>query len=105
MKFSIYQSSRQGGRKYNQDRVAYSYSKESLLMVVADGMGGHFHGEIAAQITVQLIAEMFQKQATLPSGIRCSSSIRRCMPCTRRSVIIPPRTNCWKVRAPPAWRW
>lgn len=63
MKFSIYQSSRQGGRKYNQDRVAYSYSKESLLMVVADGMGGHFHGEIAAQITVQLIAEMFQKQA------------------------------------------
>jgi PPM family protein phosphatase len=63
MKFSIYQASRQGGRKYNQDRVAYSYSKESLLMVVADGMGGHFHGEIAAQITVQLIAEMFQKQA------------------------------------------
>src|SRR5574340_539350 len=63
MKFSIYQSSRQGGRKYNQDRVAYSYSKEALLMVVADGMGGHFHGEIAAQITVQLIAEMFQKQA------------------------------------------
>jgi len=63
MKFSIYQSSRQGGRKYNQDRVAYSYSKEALLMVVADGMGGHFQGEIAAQITVQLIAEMFQKQA------------------------------------------
>lgn len=32
-------------------------------MVVADGMGGHFHGEIAAQMTVQLVAEMFQKQA------------------------------------------
>lgn len=63
MKFSIYQSSRQGGRRYNQDRVAYSYSKEALLLVVADGMGGHFHGEIAAQMTVQLIAEMFQKQA------------------------------------------
>ena len=64
MKFSIYQSSRQGGRKYNQDRVAYSYSKEALLLVVADGMGGHLHGEIAAQITVQLMAENFQKQAT-----------------------------------------
>lgn len=63
MKFSIYQSSRQGGRKYNQDRVAYSYSKESLLMVLADGMGGHLHGEIAAQITVQMLAEGFQKQA------------------------------------------
>ncbi len=64
MKFSIYQSSRQGGRKYNQDRVAYSYSKEALLMVIADGMGGHLHGEVAAQITVQMIAESFQKQAT-----------------------------------------
>lgn len=63
MKFSIYQSSRQGGRRYNQDRIAYSYSKEALLMVVADGMGGHFQGEIAAQITVQLLAERFQQQA------------------------------------------
>ncbi len=63
MKFSIFQQSRQGGRKYNQDRVAYSYSREALLMVVADGMGGHFHGEVAAQITVQMVAEMFQKHA------------------------------------------
>lgn len=63
MKFSIYQSSRQGGRRYNQDRVAYSYSKEALLLLVADGMGGHFHGEIAAQMTVQLIADMFQHHA------------------------------------------
>lgn len=63
MRFSIYQSSRQGGRKYNQDRVAYSYSKDALLMVVADGMGGHLHGEVAAQITVQMLAETFQKQA------------------------------------------
>jgi len=64
MKFSIYQSSRQGGRKYNQDRVAYSYSKDSLLMAVADGMGGHLHGELAAQITVQLLANSFQRQST-----------------------------------------
>jgi serine/threonine protein phosphatase PrpC len=64
MKFSIYQSSRQGGRKYNQDRVAYSYSKDSLMMAVADGMGGHLHGELAAQITVQLLASSFQRQST-----------------------------------------
>lgn len=63
MKFSISQSSRQGGRKYNQDRVAYSYSKEALLMVLADGMGGHFHGEVAAQISVQMVTELFQKHA------------------------------------------
>jgi PPM family protein phosphatase len=63
MKFSIFQSSRQGGRRYNQDRLAYSYSRDALLMVVADGMGGHFHGEIASQIAVQFLAENFQKLA------------------------------------------
>src|SRR4030065_683709 len=62
MKFTIYQASRQGGRKNNQDRVAYSYSREALLMVVADGMGGHMHGEIAAQIGVQALTAQFQKR-------------------------------------------
>jgi len=63
MKFTIYQASRQGGRKNNQDRVAYSYSRDALMMVVADGMGGHMHGEIAAQIAVQTLTEQFQKIA------------------------------------------
>lgn len=63
MKFTIYQASRQGGRKNNQDRVAYSYSREALLMVVADGMGGHMHGELAAQIAVQTLTDRFQKLA------------------------------------------
>lgn len=63
MRFSIYQASRQGGRHYNQDRVAYSYSRDALLMVVADGMGGHSHGELAAQISVQTMAETFQRNA------------------------------------------
>lgn len=64
MKFSIYQESRQGARKANQDRVAYCYSKDSLCMIIADGMGGHLHGEVAAQIATQFIAEAFQRQAT-----------------------------------------
>src|SRR4029450_6910148 len=63
MKFSIYQESRQGPRKSNQDRVAYCYSRDSLCMVIADGMGGHLHGEVAAQIATQFIAEAFQREA------------------------------------------
>jgi serine/threonine protein phosphatase PrpC len=63
MKFSIYQESRQGPRKANQDRVAYCYSRDALCMIVADGMGGHLHGEVAAQIATQFIAEAFQRQA------------------------------------------
>jgi serine/threonine protein phosphatase PrpC len=64
MKFTIYQESRPGARPNNQDRVAYSYTRDALLMVIADGMGGHLHGEIAAQIAVQYITESFQRNAT-----------------------------------------
>lgn len=39
MKFTIYQESRIGKRASNQDRIAYCYSRDALLMVVADGMG------------------------------------------------------------------
>jgi serine/threonine protein phosphatase PrpC len=63
MKFAIYQESRRGGRKNNQDRLGYSFGRESLLVVVADGMGGHLHGEVAAQVTVELITQMFQKHS------------------------------------------
>lgn len=63
MKFTIYQESRIGKRTSNQDRVAYCYSRDALLMVLADGMGGHLHGEVAAQIAVQYITEYFQREA------------------------------------------
>ncbi|MGH8750905.1 MAG: PP2C family protein-serine/threonine phosphatase [Burkholderiales bacterium] len=63
MKFTIYQKSRTGGRQHNEDRIAYCYTREALLLVLADGMGGHLHGEVAAQIAVQLIAESFEKTA------------------------------------------
>jgi serine/threonine protein phosphatase PrpC len=63
MKFTIYQSSRQGPREYNQDRIAYSYSKDAMLAVVADGMGGHLHGEVAAQLAVKMLTEAFQRMA------------------------------------------
>ena len=34
MKLTIHQTSRHGSRPYNQDRLAYSYSKDTLLLVV-----------------------------------------------------------------------
>jgi PPM family protein phosphatase len=63
MKFTIYQNSRQGPRQYNQDRLAYSYSKDALLLVLADGMGGHRNGEIAAQLAVKTLTDAFQRLA------------------------------------------
>ncbi|MDR0777314.1 MAG: serine/threonine-protein phosphatase [Azonexus sp.] len=63
MRFTIYQESRQGGRGNNEDRTTYCYSRDALLMVVADGMGGHHYGEIAAQIAVQTLADIFRREA------------------------------------------
>lgn len=63
MRFTIYQESRQGGRANNEDRTTYCYSRDALMMAVADGMGGHHYGEIAAQIAIQTLADTFQREA------------------------------------------
>jgi len=64
MQFSVYQQSHIGGRKLNQDRMGYLYTREALLLVLADGMGGHLRGEVAATIALQSIATRFKAQAT-----------------------------------------
>ncbi len=63
MNFSIHQASHIGNRRFNQDRVAYSYTSEALLLVLADGMGGHMHGELAAGITIDNFIEAFGQAA------------------------------------------
>lgn len=63
MKFSVFQVSRKGGRELNEDRMGYCYSRGSGIFLLADGMGGHPQGEVAAQLALQVISAMFQKQA------------------------------------------
>ncbi|MGB4060284.1 MAG: PP2C family serine/threonine-protein phosphatase [Burkholderiaceae bacterium] len=63
MKFSVFQVSRRGGRSKNEDRMGYCYTRESSLFVLADGMGGHPDGEVAAQIALQTVSAYFQKTA------------------------------------------
>lgn len=64
MRFSVYQESHIGGRRNNQDRMGYSFTRDALLLLLADGMGGHIQGEMAATIALQTIGTMFQQQAT-----------------------------------------
>ena len=63
MKFSVFQISRKGGREKNEDRMGYCYTKASGLFLLADGMGGHPEGEVAAQIAMQAISAHYQSQA------------------------------------------
>ena len=63
MKFSVFQLSRQGGRATNEDRMGYAYTRDACLFVLADGMGGHPQGEVAAQIAIQTAAVKFQNEA------------------------------------------
>ncbi|PAT38800.1 PP2C family protein-serine/threonine phosphatase [Vandammella animalimorsus] len=63
MKFSVFQTSHQGGRKKNEDRMGYCHTGDAALFVLADGMGGHPEGETAARIAIQTMAALFKKQA------------------------------------------
>ncbi len=63
MKFSVFQVSRKGGREKNEDRMGYCYTRGSGIFLLADGMGGHPDGEIAAQLALQAMSAMYQKAA------------------------------------------
>jgi len=64
MKYTLFQDSRIGKRPYQQDRLAHWHTKEALFMVVADGMGGHAHGDVAAQVTVDCLGSAFRNEAS-----------------------------------------
>jgi len=61
MNFSVHQASHISDRKYNQDRVAYAYNQDALLLVLADGMGGHLQGEVAAALAIETFVESFDQ--------------------------------------------
>jgi serine/threonine protein phosphatase PrpC len=63
MKFSVFQISRKGGREKNEDRMGYCYTKSSVLFMLTDGMGGHPQGEVAAEMALQTISALYQKEA------------------------------------------
>lgn len=64
MKFVIHQANHIGGRKYNQDRAGYAYTNEALLLLLADGMGGHLHGEVAADMAIHTFLRAFGRLGT-----------------------------------------
>jgi len=63
MKYDIGKANRLGNRDSNQDRFAIIERPQSILLVLADGMGGHEGGLLAANSFVVKFTEIFRAAA------------------------------------------
>lgn len=61
MDYSVSQQSYQGGRDYNEDRTAVFERNGTILLVVADGLGGHEGGDVASQAFIDAMGDSFTK--------------------------------------------
>lgn len=59
----VVEVSRVGGREINEDRVGHWRAPRAQLMAVADGLGGHLHGEVAAQLAIDVLGASFSAEA------------------------------------------
>ncbi len=63
MKYALAQERRRGMRASNQDYVGHDATDQALLLIVADGMGGYYGGELAAEIAVGSLLHSFGSEA------------------------------------------
>lgn len=63
MNCEIANVSRVGARPYNEDRLGYSSTGEALFLALADGLGGHANGALAAELAVTYLVDAFRRAA------------------------------------------
>ena len=63
MNYTLVQEQRKGMRDTNQDYAVHDATEKAVLLTVADGMGGYFGGELAAEIAVGSIWHSFSIEA------------------------------------------
>ena len=68
------QVTRQGNRSDNQDRASIVVTDTRILLTVADGMGGHIGGDVAAEAAVDALVRCFKR---LRGGIRDAGDFLR----------------------------
>lgn len=62
MKYQIAQNSLTGARSSNQDRAVVLESDHAVMIAVADGLGGHAGGALAAETFAKAAAQAFRAQ-------------------------------------------
>ena len=105
MRFTIFQESRKGSRKVNQDRIAYTYSRDTLLLVRRRRHGrARGRRDRRADRRAAVHRALPAGGEADPAAIRSSSCRTRCCARTRRSARTPTSSRCSRRRAPPASR-
>jgi serine/threonine protein phosphatase PrpC len=61
MRYQYGLTNRLGNRASNQDRCSVRLGEDRVLLVVADGMGGHARGDLAAQVAVDTLSRLFRE--------------------------------------------
>jgi serine/threonine protein phosphatase PrpC len=102
MKYQLAQHSLRGARKTNEDRVAVVERENSVLMMLADGLGGHQGGALAAEVLIKVATYAFQaiKQPVIlkPSALLALTMMQAHKMMRARGEThnppISPRTTC-----------
>jgi serine/threonine protein phosphatase PrpC len=65
MKFDLYSYTNKGGRDYNEDFCGNWQESSQGVFVIADGLGGHGHGEVASELAVKHVIGVTKKEFKL----------------------------------------
>ncbi len=69
MRFDVAISTKPGSREINEDYVAYRLDGDTLIAVVADGLGGHDKGEVASEHVANYIVEKYSFEEPLEESL------------------------------------
>lgn len=69
MKLDVAICTKPGSREINEDHVAYRLEGDTLIAVVADGLGGHDKGEIASEHVSNYIVDNYSFEEPLDESI------------------------------------
>jgi len=61
LRYELAISNRLGNRSLNQDRVGAAELGNTVVLILADGMGGHPRGELAAQVLIDSITRSIRR--------------------------------------------
>lgn len=78
MKTQTYHYTCIGGRNYNQDSLWYSEDMNYGLWIVADGLGGHHHSEMASSLIIRTVEEAWKENQDMDLAetlLQCHNNI------------------------------